>query len=112
MYKSIIALIAAATMLTACNNNGVDENSTEVTEESVKQEKEASLPEYDKIIELIDNPDFTFRTVTDNEDKRILFLVDKNGKKKYKSIFVKNTNRLKIIKINRQEGLVFNDTIG
>ncbi|MFD4817633.1 hypothetical protein [Peribacillus butanolivorans] len=34
MYKSMIALVAAATMLTACNSNETDENSKEVTEKS------------------------------------------------------------------------------
>lgn len=122
MYKSMIALIAAATMLTACNNDKADENggnSVQTTDEnqtqteneeqkqpsqidtqtSPKHEKWSSLPEYDKIIEQIGNEDYTFNKETDNDGKRV-FLIELNGEKQYKTVFVKNSNRLKIIKIN------------
>ncbi|TDL84966.1 hypothetical protein E2R55_26315 [Vibrio vulnificus] len=122
MNKSMIALIAAAAMLTACNNDKADENaekSVQTTDEnqtqteneqqkqpsktetktSPKHEKWSSLPEYDKIIEQIGNKDYTFNKETDNDGKRV-FLIELNGEKQYKTVFVKNTNRLKIIKIN------------
>ncbi|MGE7186147.1 hypothetical protein ACQKKK_19905 [Peribacillus sp. NPDC006672] len=122
MYKSMIALLAAAAMLTACNNDKADENkgkSVQTTDENQtnteneqqkqpsktetqanpKHEKWSSLPEYDKIIEQIGNEDYTFNKETDNDDKRV-FLIELNGEKQYKTVFVKNTNRLKIIKIN------------
>ncbi|MFD6441017.1 hypothetical protein ACFWDG_14620 [Peribacillus sp. NPDC060186] len=137
MYKSMIALVAAATMLTGCNSNKADENSKEVTEKSEQpvqtadeqdtqneqqkepaqnetkasadREKLSSLPEYDKIIEQIGNEDYTFNKETDNDNKRV-FLIDFNGEKQYKTIFVKNTNRLKIVKINGG-GEIFNEII-
>ena len=122
MYKYMIALIAAVTMLTACNNDKADENggeSVQTTDEnqtqteneeqkqpsqtdtqtSPKHEKWSSLPEYDKIIEQIGNEDYTFNKETDNDGKRV-FLIELNGEKQYKTVFFKNTNRLKIIKIN------------
>ncbi|MFJ7511619.1 hypothetical protein ACIQW7_19490 [Peribacillus simplex] len=122
MYKYMIALIAAVTMLTACNNDKADENggeSVQTTDEnqtqteneeqkqpsqtdtqtSPKHEKWSYLPEYDKIIEQIGNEDYTFNKETDNDGKRV-FLIELNGEKQYKTVFVKNTNRLKIIKIN------------
>ncbi|MFJ7994525.1 hypothetical protein ACIQY5_20430 [Peribacillus frigoritolerans] len=122
MNKSMIALIAAATMLTACNNDKADENggkSVQTTDEkqtqtendqqkqpsqtetqsSTKHENWSSLPEYDTIIEKIGNEDYTFNKETDNDGKRVL-LIELNGEKQYKTVFVKNTNRLKIIKIN------------
>ncbi|MCK2006094.1 hypothetical protein MZM54_32775 [[Brevibacterium] frigoritolerans] len=137
MYKMIITLIAAATMLTACNSNGEDKNNNEVTEkneqtegeqevrqeneqskenvqnqskESVNHEEWTSLPEYNHIIEQIDNKDYNFQTVTDNEGKRVLLLIDKNGVEQYKTIFIKNTSRLKIINING-EGQIFNEIL-
>ncbi|MBK5499874.1 hypothetical protein [Peribacillus sp. TH14] len=133
MYKSMIALVAAATMLTACNSNETDENTKEVTEKSEQpvqtadeqvtqnesaqngttpiadHEKWSSLPEYGKIIEQIGNEDYNFNKETDNDNKRV-FLIDLKGEKQYKTIFVKNTNRLKIVKINGG-GEIFNEVI-
>ena len=73
MYKSMITLLAAAPMLTACNHDKADENkgkpvqttdenqtnteneqqkqpSQTETQANPKHEKWSSLPEYDKII--------------------------------------------------------------
>ncbi|MGM0867885.1 MAG: hypothetical protein ACQEWF_24975 [Bacillota bacterium] len=139
MYRLIITLILVATMLTACNSNGADKNSKVVpekndqpmqnedeqevkqeykqskenvqnqTKESVNHEERNSLPEYKNIIEQINNIDYNFQTVTDNEGKRVFLLIDKNGVEQYKTIFIKNTSRLKIIKIN--EGQIFNEIL-
>lgn len=134
MYKIVITLIAIATMLTAtaCNSSGTDKNNDEVTEKNdqpvqteggqeVQQENEqskektnheewTSLPEYNYIIEQIDNKEYNFQTVTDNEGKRVLLLIDKNGVEQYKTIFIKNTSRLKIIKLDG-EGQIFNEIL-
>ncbi|WP_242145401.1 MULTISPECIES: hypothetical protein [unclassified Bacillus cereus group] len=75
--------------------------------ENENHEKWASLPEYNKIVEQIGSEDYNFQTVTDNEGKRVLHILDKDGQKQYKTIFVKNTNRLKIIKI-KGGGMIFN----
>ncbi|EOV9528596.1 MULTISPECIES: hypothetical protein [Bacillus cereus group] len=83
---------------------GQSENNPKVNE---SHEKWASLPEYNKIVEQIGGEDYNFQTVTDNEGKRVLHILDKDGRKQYKTIFVKNTNRLKIIKING-DGIIFN----
>lgn len=69
--------------------------------------KWASLPEYNKIVEQIGSEDYEFETETDNKGKRVLLIGDKDGNKQYKTIFIKNTKRLKIIKI-KGEGLLFN----
>ncbi|MFE6168584.1 hypothetical protein [Viridibacillus arvi] len=134
MYKTVITLIAVATMLTAtaCNSSGTDKNNNEVTEkneqpvqteggqevlqeneqpkENTNHEEWTLLPEYNKIIEQIDDKDYNFQTVTDNEGKRVLSLIDKNGVEQYKTIFIKNTSRLKIIKLHG-EGQIFNEII-
>lgn len=134
MYKIVITLIAIATMLTAtaCNSSGADKNNDEVTEKNeqpvqteggqeVLQENEqskektnheewTSLPEYNYIIEQIDNKEYNFQTVTDNEGKRVLLLIDKNGVEQYKTIFIKNISRLKIIKLDG-EGQIFNEIL-
>ncbi|WP_256762210.1 hypothetical protein [Cohnella sp. WQ 127256] len=126
MNKAVITLVAAAIMLTACNRNQADISSdaqnqpslqTEVVQESKQPAKEStfheemsSLPEYDTIVQYIDKKEYTFRTVTDNESKRVLLLIDQDGKEQYKTIFIKNTSRLKIIQIDG-EGQVFNDIL-
>ncbi|CUB12379.1 hypothetical protein BN2127_JRS1_04166 [Bacillus cereus] len=140
MFKIIIALIATITVLTACNRDETakDNHNTIVkneessqpekkeveqqknekpkeqvqnnSQESVNHEEWTSLPEYNKIVEQLGNGDYTFQMVTDNRGERILHILDKDGRKQYKSIFIKNTNRLKIIKINGG-GLIFNEII-
>ncbi|WP_347789285.1 hypothetical protein [Solibacillus sp. CAU 1738] len=139
MFKKMIPFIAAMVILTACSDNEVTKTNSEVADtnqETVtsnekvdqqqnKEQKEndeqqsneviensewTALPEYNKIVEQIDNQEYTFETVTDNEGKRVLNIIDKNGKKQYKSIFIKNTSRLKIIKIDGG-GQIFNETL-
>ncbi|MFL0365910.1 hypothetical protein [Bacillus sp. PK3_68] len=140
MFKTFIAFIAAASMLTACNSNEAHKDNNESTPkneevlqteniqeerqeneqpteqaqnqsaESVNHEEWSSLPEYNKIIEQIGDKDNRFQTVTDNEGKRILLIKDENGEEQYKTIFIKNTSRLKIIKVNGG-GQIFNGTL-
>ncbi len=139
MLKKLLTIITAMAILTACsdkeevktnsevvNNNQESLQANELTnQQDDQQQKEmnedpsneavndsewASLPEYNKIVEQMDNQDYTFETETDNEEKRVLTIIDQNGKKQYKSIFIKKTNRLKIIKINGG-GLIFNGTL-
>lgn len=49
------------------------------------------------------------QVVEDNPYKRVLFIGDETEQKKYKTIFIKKTNRLKIIDLNR--GQIFNEII-
>lgn len=140
MFKIIIALIATITILAACNRDETAEDSRNTiveneessqpekkeveqqknekpkeqvqnnSRESVNYEEWTSLPEYNKIVEQLRNEEYTFQMVTDNRGERILHILDKDGRKQYKSIFIKNTNRLKIIKINGG-GLIFNEIL-
>lgn len=127
MNRLLMILIAAATMLTACQSNQTDirnpsgsneqsaqtetaQPNNEPTEESTSQSVWSSLPEYDTIIREVDSQDDTFRTVTDNENERILLLTNQDGEEKYKTIFIKNTSRLKIIDIDGG-GQLFNDVL-
>ncbi len=104
MYKSIMAFAASAAMLTACNSDLPNEKEKpkqeqKETETSPEKNKWSSLPEYDEIIEQIGKEDYTFNKETDNDDKRV-FLINLNGEKQYKTVYIKKTKRLKIIKIN------------
>lgn len=141
MFRIIITLITAATLITACNSNEAAKDNREVIienqdsvnvttdvkhkdqqnekkiEQAPNQSKErenhkkwASLPEYNKIVEQIGSEDYEFETETDNKGKRVLLIADKDGNKQYKTIFIKNTKHLKIIKI-KGEGLLFNEML-
>ncbi len=127
-------------MLAACSNNEDEATKQDTSQQQEKQENQqgkdqveqpvqpeqnvqgedkenidlsewTSLPEYSKITEQIDNKDdIHFEKVTDTRDKRILLIIDENGTKLYKSIYIKNTNRLKIINI-KDSGQIFNDVL-
>ena len=47
---------------------------------------------------------------TDNPNKRVILYQEGNQKKEYKSIFIKNQKRLKIIHLNK-DGEIFNNII-
>ena len=131
MYKRLIELFTVALILTACNSNSPEGNDTEniesedtlITEENQEtqtnreqpdtpnkgnQKDVAYLLEYDKIIEQIGKKNYTFTIEEDNADKRIL-IIKFNNEKQYKTIFIKNTNRLKIIQI--KGGEIFNEIL-
>jgi len=127
MNRLLMILIAAATMLTACQSNQTDtgnpsgsseqsaqtetaQSNNEPTEERTSQSEWSSLPEYDTIVQKVDAQDYTFRTVTDSENERILLLTNQDGEEKYRTIFIKNTSRLKIIDVDGG-GQLFNDVL-
>lgn len=84
-------------------------------DEVVTEEQEdiwSSLPEYATIIGNIAVEDLSIELVTDNEGTRVLLLSNDANKKQYKTIYVKNTGRLKIISVDGSEdGLIYNDVI-
>lgn len=115
MYKPLIALVASAALLTACSaEEAAADQSAAATEsgslEDAKQQDWALLPEYDTIIDMVGDQSLVFEMVEDNQGKRVLLMVESDGTEQYKTIFVKKTNRLKIIEIDGQ-GLLFNDIL-
>lgn len=134
MIKKVMMVSMAALFLTACSDKAPDET-TPVPEETNSTQSEsaeseptetesadpvattdhgewASLPEYATIMDQIDDGEYNFETVTDVSEKRILLLSDQDGKEQYKTIFIKPTDRLKIIKIgNNGDGEIFNATL-
>ncbi|WP_217586027.1 hypothetical protein [Lentibacillus saliphilus] len=68
------------------------------------------LVEYDTLDDVVDVDDFNAQIVEDSDYKRVIVLTDDSGQAHIKSIFVKDTNRLKVIDF--QTGLVFNQVIG
>ena len=48
---------------------------------------------------------------TDNPNTRVILYADADGRKVYKSIYVKRNNRLKVIDLNGGGPPLYNDTI-
>jgi hypothetical protein len=89
---------------------GEDSNETNQPEANTRRVEAAILPEYNVILKRIGKDDYTVETITDNEGTRVLHFLNEQGEMHYKSVFVKDTNRLKIID-TKGGGEVFNEVI-
>ncbi|WP_174616113.1 hypothetical protein [Virgibacillus ihumii] len=69
-----------------------------------------SFPEFSVLDEQIDADDYEMQVVEDNEHTRIIILSDEDGNGQFKSVYVKDSNVLKIIDFD--QGMVFRGTIG
>lgn len=76
--------------------------SDEIADFEESQELKANISQLDKLKPEIKN---------DNSNKRVIFFVDDNNHKQFKSIYIKQKNHLKIIELNKDDGLLFNDKI-
>ena len=133
MCKKILTVVAAITMLTACSEQEAATNNPkalqtketpvvlqeneqakdyieEDAKENVEQSQWTALPEYKEIMNQLGTKDVDFEMVSDHEGKRVLKILDENGSILYKSVFIKETNRLKIIDVNKG-GTIYNSTL-
>ncbi|MCG3087251.1 hypothetical protein [Sporosarcina cyprini] len=69
----------------------------EVKPEQPVQSDISSLPEYTTLASKVEVGSYNAAVVEDNFNKRVIVLKDDNGREQFKSIFVKETNTLKII---------------
>lgn len=76
---------------------------TEATEQETELER---LVEYSTLANHVDANGLHAQVVENNPHKRVIVLKDTHGQTQFKSIYVKDTSRLKII--NHNEGLVYN----
>lgn len=86
---------------TAEPENGQRDN-TEVQEEksegsSAVNEDQSSYTELPTVLDTIGNDKFEQVVKTDNPNKRVILFEDEHHNKKFKSIFIKHDNRLKVI---------------
>ncbi|WP_038221096.1 hypothetical protein [Virgibacillus alimentarius] len=119
--KTFVLITASALLLTsggigyAAHANSdtppVSENSTSMNYQKyqIDAENVDDLLEYDTLDDVVDADDFHAQIVENNNHKRVILLKDDNGQLQFKSIYVKDTNRLKII--NLHEGLVYNEIL-
>lgn len=88
---------------------------TDADEEVIEEESEnndalTEFPEHDVLAEHIDLAVYTSEIETDNQGTRVILFENADGHKEFKSVFVKNDNRLKIIKLD-DDGLLYNAII-
>jgi len=82
-----------------------EESTTET--ESSEEDNVADLEEGEELQDTIDDLDnLNVETATDNPNKRVLLFSNDEGEKQYKSVFIKQKNRLKIIDINNDDLLM------
>src|SRR5699024_9617967 len=89
----------------------VSENSTAKNHLKVQIDAEDiyDLAEYEILDDVADADDFNAQVVENSNHKRVILLKDDNGQPQFKSIYVKDTNRLKVIDF--KDGLVFNQIL-
>lgn len=119
--KTFVLTTASALLLTSVgvgyalhanpDKTQVSENDTEMNHQKAQMDTEDidDFLEYDTLDDVADVDHFNSEVVEDNPHKRIILLKDDNGQPQFKSIFVKDTNRLKII--NLHDGLEYNEII-
>jgi len=114
---SILLLAAGGIGYTAYASSD-KETTTEVDNTRYQQESETQeqvnelnndFQEFDVLDELVDTDDFHAEIVKDNDHKRIILLEDDHHQPQYKSIYVKDKNRLKVIDFS--DGVIFHDKI-
>lgn len=119
--KTFVLTTASALLLTSVgvgyalhanqDKTPVSENDNEMNHQKAQVDTENidDFLEYDTLDDVADVDHFNSEVVEDNPHKRIILLKDDNNQPQFKSIFVKDTNRLKII--NLDEGLEYNEII-
>lgn len=122
--KKLTIMLFSAFLLASCGSdadnatstNDVEQNEDVTTEETVTEGSEVkentlqTLPEYETLTDFIDVNQYTVTSQTENKGNRILVFANEQGEKEYKSIFVKNDKRLKIIDL-ADDHLLFNDIL-
>lgn len=121
--KKLVIIVAAAVLLFAGGisifgdtqasadkeNNHIQTYQTDHSNEN-KASSLTNYTEYVTIDKQIENiKDYQAKVVANNPNKRIILFSDDNNVEQYKSIFIKDTNRLKIIELDN--GQVFNNVI-
>lgn len=121
--KKFTVMLFSAFLLVGCGNDADTtktdqpaENKTETTDQHIQEGKEVTatilktLPEYETLIEFIDVDAYTVTSQTENKGNRILVFHNEQDEAVYKSIFVKDDQRLKMIDL-ADDHLLLNDII-
>lgn len=129
MTKWTIVLITAGMLLVGCSDDAAEKNSKAEEEtpgeflqeeekpneadqlkDDISEEEAVKLPEYNIIRKQIGEGSYKIVILANNEETRILHFLNAQDELQYKAVFVKETNRLKIIN-TKGDGNVFNQVI-
>lgn len=129
MTRWTIVLITAGMLLVGCSDEAAEKNSKAEEEtpgeflqeeekpneadqlkDDISEEEAAKLPEYNIIRKQIGVGSYKIVILANNEETRILHFLNAQDELQYKAVFVKETNRLKIIN-TKGDGNVFNQVI-
>ncbi|PFG14432.1 hypothetical protein [Bacillus sp. es.036] len=114
-----IFIIVTISLLIACNNensqNLIKTENNEgimgnVNASDQSQINKNSFEEISAIPNQMNVEEFNIKIVQDDDAKRILFFVDEEGKKKYKTIFIKKQRLFKLIQLDNND-LIFKRVI-
>lgn len=87
----------------------IQEIETDHQENQTETDNTPDFTEYETLTEVVEMDSFHTEVVEDNKRKRVLLLTDDNNKPQYKSIYIKNKNRLKVIDFGG--GMVFDQVL-
>lgn len=122
--KTLLAVAVGVIMLVSVGMNTIsgggqaqasinETNTTALIESSkgvgVESQDIKKLPEYETIMTNVETENYNPRVLEDNTNKRVILLKDDTGRKRYKSVYIKRENHLKII--DYRGGQIFNDYI-
>lgn len=88
-----------------------DESEAEDESDADGNAEHSDLEEYTTVSNEIDLDKYDMDIEEDNSNKRIILYEDEKGNKEYKSIYLKEKNRLKIIEFDKEDGEIFNEVI-
>lgn len=94
----------------ADDNSGDQATDDSEDGEEASDNELADFPEYETLVDEIDVDTLEAKIETDNPNKRVILYADASGEKQYKSIFIKEKDRLKIIHFD-DDGQIFNEVI-
>lgn len=103
------------------DDEAADDNADDATDDNAADEQQdkqhssmediTKMPEYRILKDQVAIADYQLNVMEDNDHKRIIILQNKDThKKEYKSIFIKDNGRLKIVQFNGN-GLIYDKTI-
>ena len=112
--KKVFVVFTSLTLIFLLGCSSIEEkvNKEQIIEETTYEEN-IDIDKYEElnnIKEIINLEDYNINVESDNKGTRII-LFEKNEKKIYKSIFVKETRHLKIIDLQSKEKPLINETI-
>ena len=120
MKKVLFTAVVGALLLTVGGMTASNVDYTEAASNYSRQGNQShyissevtltSLPEYTTVAKKVDLKKYSAQIMQDNSAKRVIVFKASNGREQYKSVFIKNQKRLKVV--DYKGGLIFNQSIG